>query len=158
MKAEKKLFPLFTDLSEKKAVVLGGGKIAARRIQTLLDFTGQLVVIAPQAVPRIEELAEEGQIVLIKKKYEREDIYDADLVLAATDDPAVNSDIYSACKCLGILVNTASDQTKCDFHFPGIICHDGVTIGFNGAGKNHGGVRQMREKVESFLKETKGEL
>lgn len=158
MKTEKKLFPLFTDLSEKKAVVVGAGRIAARRIHTLLDFVGELIVIAPEAVPQVQELAAEGRIVWLGKTYEREDIYDADLVLAATDDPAVNSDIYSACKCLGILVNTASDQTKCDFHFPGIVCHDGVTIGFNAAGKNHAGARQMREKVESFLKRPEGEL
>lgn len=148
---EKKYFPLYTDLSEKKAVVLGGGKIASRRIRTLMDFVGNLVVIAPKAVEDVEKLAEEGRITWIPRKYQREDIYDADIVLAATDDAGVNSDIYSACKCMGILVNTASDQTKCDFHFPGIICHEGVTIGFNGAGKDHGKTREMRERVEKYL-------
>ena len=127
MKTEKKLFPLYTDLTQKKAVVIGGGKIAARRITSLLGFVGELVVIAPLVQPEIRELA-------------------------ATDDSRVNDDIYSACKCLGILVNTASDQNKCDFHFPGLICHDGVVIGFNAAGKDHKKTRQMREKVEEFLK------
>ena len=47
MKTEKKLFPLYTDLTQKKAVVIGGGKIAARRITSLLGFVGELVVIAP---------------------------------------------------------------------------------------------------------------
>ncbi len=87
-----------------------------------------------------------------RKNTGREDLYDADLALAATDDSRVNDDIYSACKCLGILVNTASDQNKCDFHFPGLICHDGVVIGFNAAGRDHKKTRQMREKVEEFLK------
>lgn len=152
MKTEKKLFPLYTDLTEKKAVVIGGGNIAARRIKSLLDFVGELVVIAPGVQPEIEALAKSGELVWKQKKYEREDLYDADLALAATDDRKVNEDVYSACKCLGILVNTASDQNKCDFHFPGIINYDGVVIGFNAAGKDHKKTRQVREKVEEFLK------
>ncbi len=152
MKTEKKLFPLYTDLTEKKAVVIGGGNIASRRIKSLLGFVGELIVIAPDVQPEIRELAKSGELVWKQKRYEREDLYDADLALAATDDRKVNEDIYSACKCLGILVNTASDQNKCDFHFPGIINHDGVVIGFNAAGKDHKKTRQMREKVEEFLK------
>ena len=152
MKTEKKLFPLYTDLTQKKAVVIGGGKIASRRITSLLGFVGELVVIAPLVQPEIRELAEKGELIWKQKEYRREDLYDADLALAATDDSRVNDDIYSACKCLGILVNTASDHNKCDFHFPGLICHDGVGIGFNAAGKDHKKTRQMREKVEEFLK------
>ena len=136
MKTEKKLFPLYTDLTQKKAVVIGGGKIAARRIKSLLGFIGELVVIAPDVQPEIRELAKSGELVWKQKRYEREDLYDADLALAATDDRAVN---------------TASDQNKCDFHFPGIICHEGVVIGFNAAGRDHKKTRQMREKVEEFL-------
>ena len=54
MKTEKKLFPLYTDLTQKKAVVIGGGKIAARRIKSLLGFVGELVVIAPDVQPEIQ--------------------------------------------------------------------------------------------------------
>ena len=114
---EKKLFPLFTDLTKKKAVVFGAGTIATRRVKTLLSFAGEIHVIAPEASAEILALAEKGEIVYQEKSYEREDLYDADLVLAATDDGKINEDIYSACKCLGILVNVASDQKKCDFHF-----------------------------------------
>ena len=147
----KPLFPLFTDLSEYKIVVVGGGAVALRRVKTLLHFASDLTVVAPEICGELCALASEGKICLLKKKYEREDLYAAHMVLAATDDRAVNEDIYSACKCLGILVNVASDQNKCDFHFPGIICHEGVVIGFNAAGRDHKKTRQMREKVEEFL-------
>ena len=63
MKTEKKLFPLYTDLTQKKAVVIGGGKIAARRITSLLGFVGELVVIAPLVQPEIRELAEKGELI-----------------------------------------------------------------------------------------------
>ncbi len=148
---EKKFFPLFTDLTEKKAVVFGAGEIASRRVRTLLSFIGELHVIAPEASLEILALAEEGKLTYQKKRYEREDLYDAQLVLAATDDRKVNDDIYSACKCLGILVNTASDQRKCDFHFPAVIEQDSVVIGINGGGKDHKRVKAVRQEIEEMF-------
>ena len=106
----------------------------------------------------ILDLAEKGEILYRKKPYAREDLYDADMVIAATDSKEVNEDIYSACKCLGIQVNVASDQKKCDFHFPGVLEYDGVVMGFNGGGKDHRKVRQVREKVQEALLEDKGEV
>lgn len=148
---EKKCFPLFMDLTEKKAVVFGAGAIGTRRILALLPYVGSLTVVALQAGEEIQKLAMEKQIRYYPRGYQREDLYDADLVLAATGDPAVDGDIYSGCKCLGILVNVASDQKKCDFHFPGLLEYDGVTIGFNGGGKDHRKVKQTRQKVQQAL-------
>ena len=155
---EKKMFPLFVDLSGKKILVAGAGKIAARRVKTLLPFAGEILVEAPEAAEEILELARKGEILYRKKPYAREDLYDADMVIAATDSKEVNEDIYSACKCLGIQVNVASDQKKCDFHFPGVLEYDGVVMGFNGGGKDHRKVRQVREKVQEALLEDKGEV
>lgn len=155
---EKKMFPLFVDLTGKKILVVGAGKIASRRVRTLLSFAGELEVEAPQATREILDLAEKGEILYRRKTYEREDLYDADMVIAVTDSPEINEDIYSACKCLGIQVNVASNQKKCDFHFPGILEYDGVVIGFNGSGKDHKKVRQVREKTQKALLEEKGEV
>lgn len=153
MKSKNKMFfPLFTDLTEKKIVVFGAGKIAARRVKTLLNFAGVIVVIAPESTEEIRDLEQEKMIVYKQKNYEREDLYDADLVIAATNNEQINNDIYSACKCLGILVNVASNQQKCDFHFPRIVEYDGVVLGFNGAGRDHKKVREVREKTEQLLK------
>lgn len=149
---EKKFFPLFTDLTEKKIVVCGAGEVASRRVETLLGFAGEIVVVAPECSEKIRKLSQENEVIYKQKNYEREDIYDADMVIAATDNEKVNEDIYSACKCLGILVNVASSQQKCDFHFPGILEYDGVVLGFNGAGKDHKKVREVRQKTERILK------
>lgn len=146
-------FPMFTDISQKKILVIGGGKVAERRVHTLLDFAENITVVAPDICEEIQKLVAEKQIVFKQKAYEREDLYDADLVVAATDKPEINNDVYSACKCLGITVNTASDKNKCDFHFPGVIEHEGVVIGFNAAGMDHKKTKEVREKVEALLKE-----
>ena len=59
---KKPYFPLFVDISEKKMVVFGGGKIATRRVDTLLGFTENITVIAPQVTDRIKKLSKEKQI------------------------------------------------------------------------------------------------
>lgn len=150
---EKKFFPLFTDLTEKKVLVVGAGNIAERRVKTLLSFVKQIEVIAPKASLEILTLSQEGKLIYRKKEYGEADICDADMVIAATNNMKVNDAVYRACKEHGILVNTASDQQKCDFHFPGIIEQDGIVIGFNGGGKYHKKVKEMRCRIEQALKQ-----
>ncbi len=146
---------MFVDLREKKAVVIGAGKIATRRIRTLTQFCNDITVIAPEATGEVEKLATEGQITLVSKPYDRDDLYGADLVLAATDDPKLNDEIHSVCKCLGILVNVCSDQRKCDFQFPGIVKDEEIVIGINAAGTDHHKVKKLRECIEEAF--AKGE-
>ena len=87
MAAEKKAyFPMFIDLSEKKVIVVGAGTIAKRRIRSLLAFTNHLTVIAPEVNRELLDLEKEGKLTILKKNYEREDIYDAYMVIAATND------------------------------------------------------------------------
>ena len=148
---EKKFFPLFVDLTQKKAVVIGGGKIASRRIQTLLPFVREIVVVAPVCTEKIKALYENGEIIYKQKKYEITDIENADLVLAVTDNYDLNEEIYKICKEKNILVNVASNQEKCDFHFPGILEYENVVIGFNGCGKDHKKVRRVREMIQEML-------
>jgi siroheme synthase-like protein len=152
MKHEKKpYFPIFIDLSEKKVVVVGGGAIAKRRIRTLASFTNHLVVLAPDIDPEIRLLEEEGLLTILEKPYTREDIYDADMVLAATNNFQVNNDIHSVCKCMGIPVNVCSDQTKCDFYFPGVIQKDQLVVGVTASGTNHALAKETTQKIREIL-------
>ena len=95
---KKPYFPLFVDLNEKQIVVVGAGTIAKRRIRTLVSFTNHLTVIAPEVNRELLDMQKAGMLRIKRKNYEREDIYDADYVIAATNDHQINSDIYSACK------------------------------------------------------------
>lgn len=156
MKNENKRFPLFMDLTKKRCVVIGAGRIASRRTETILPFVGDLLVIAPKASQKIIALAGEGVLTYLEKSYEKGDLSEADLVLIATDDRAVNDQIYEDCRELGILVNTASDQRKCDFHFPAVIEKEPLVIGINGGGTDHRLVKQIRQKLQEFLEDLEG--
>lgn len=146
-------FPLFMDISEKKIVVVGGGNIAARRVKTLSDFCNHIIVVAPELHPELEALEKEDKITVIHREYRREDIYDAWMVLAATDQHKLNEEIYSVAKCLGALVNVASNQDKCDFHFPGIVRKGSYVVGINASGKDHHGAAVLRERISQALEE-----
>ena len=151
--AEKKkpYFPMFVDLSEKKVVVVGAGTIAKRRIRSLIEFTNHMVVIAPEVNPELQELESSGVIGILRKNYEREDIYGADIVIAATNDHKTNDDIYSVCKCMGITVNVCSDKNKCDFYFPGIARKEQIVVGVTATGTDHRKAKDVVEKVRQIL-------
>lgn len=148
---QKRYFPMFIDLSDKKVVVAGAGTIAKRRIRTLIDFTDHLVVIAPEVNKELKDLEAEGRLTILRKNYEREDIYDAALVIAATNDRKVNQDIYSACKCLGILVNVCNDKNKCDFYFPGIVSDENVVVGISASGQEPKKAKAVTEQIQTMF-------
>ena len=97
IKNKKPYFPIFVDLTEKQVIVVGAGTIAKRRIRTLVDFTNHLTVIAPEVNRELMDMEKAGLLTIKRKNYEREDIYHADYVIAATNDHQINSDIYSVC-------------------------------------------------------------
>lgn len=87
----------------------------------------------------------------MKKHFEREDIYDAALVIAATNDNKVNQEIYTACKCLGIPVNVCADKTRCDFYFPGIAENDDFVVGISTSGREQKRTRDISGKIQELL-------
>ena len=156
--SEKKYFPMFVDLTDKKVVIVGAGTIAKRRIRAMLEFTEYLTVIAPEVNPELRTLEEQGKLTVLRRAYEREDLYDAALVIAATNDKKMNEDIYAACKCLGIPVNVCNDRDKCDFYFPGIATCGNTVIGVSTNGREKRRQQALAEQIEQMLaQETKPE-
>lgn len=151
----KPYFPLFIDISQKEIVVAGGGKVAERRVNTLLSFTEHIKVVSPELTEGLHYLAENGQIVWLEKLYESKVLEGADIVLAATDDASCNEQIVRDCRKRGILVNTAHKKELCDFYFPAVDIRENIVIGINASGINHKQVKQLKEnkeKINSILK------
>lgn len=147
----KPYFPMFVDLSDKKVVVFGAGTIAKRRIRVLKEFTEHLVVIAPEVNKELKELEMSGELSILRRTYEREDLFDAALVIAATNDNRTNQDIYSACKCLGIPVNVCNDRTRCDFYFPAIAINEQHVVGVSGSGRGGHRTRELADEIQRLM-------
>ena len=148
---ERHLFPIFLDLSEKKVVVIGAGTIAKRRVRTLTDFAAQIILVAPEVNAELLAMEREGKIKIIRRHYEREDIYDADLVIAASASRKENMEIHAACKCLGIPVNIPNDRGRSDFIFPSVVRKDQLVAGVTSGGKDPAGVKKLLEKIQEFF-------
>lgn len=144
-------FPLFTNISGKKIVVIGAGKIAQRRIQTLLNFDCSLKVVAKEAQPEVMALVDKLKLDLQLKPYEINDLEGADYVLAATNNSQINNEIYLRCKEKGIPVNVADDKEKSDFYFPGIVRNHGITVGVTAEGKDHGLAKEATRLIGNCL-------
>ena len=155
--AKNRYFPLFIDLSEKKIVVIGGGTIAGRRVNTLCHFSDQVVVVAPEITPVIEELRSRKKLSWIPEKYDRIQLRDADMVIAATDDPSVNHQVKADCLELEreqerqILVSVADDRALCDFYFPSIVQDEEMVIGINSGGASPHRTKEVRREIEKLL-------
>ena len=150
---KKPYFPLFVDLSEKKVYVIGAGTIAKRRIRSLIDFTDCLTVVAPEVNPELNSLEQEKKNMILRKKFKLQDITDADLVIAATNDHTLNNDIYEFCRENNIMVNVCNDKEKCDFYFPGLAMKENVVVGVTANGTNHKMARKAVEKIREMLEE-----
>ena len=147
----KRFFPMFVDLSDKKIVVVGGGNIATRRIKTLLQFTRNITAVAPKTTMELHELGKAGFVNLINRPVKRSDFTMAFMVIAATNDWKLNDEIYRVCKEEGIYVNVADDKSKCDFYFPGIYMEEGLVVGITASGLDHKKARRIREEIQNAL-------
>ena len=154
----KRYFPVFIDLSQKRIIVIGGGTIATRRVNTLLQFTENVTVISPEVTDELRELSVQDKIVWRQCEYCEEQIRTADIVIAATNQPKVNHRVKKDCEQMkekdgrNILVNIADDKNLCDFYFPGIVDMDGVVVGINSGGKNPGHVKEIRKRIQNMIK------
>lgn len=144
-------FPMFTDIKDKRIVVVGAGKIAGRRIRTLVQFECSLIVIAPEAETFVEDFLQRGLLDYQRKEYEETDLADADLVLAATGDRELNRSIGLYCKEHGITVNVADRKEECDFYFPAIVQHGDLIAGITAGGKDHGLVVRGKKLIKQGL-------
>ena len=145
-------FPMFIDLSEKNILFIGGGKIAVRRIISIYEFSGSITVVSPEAEPEIIKLANAGYIKYIRKRFDETDLDDADIVMVNTGHQGTDIRIAGMCRRRHLPVNVASDQTLCDFFFPGIIKKDSIVVGVTASGEDHQKAAEVTAKIKELLK------
>ena len=141
-------FPFFIDIADKKILIVGGGNVALRKAQKLLQYGADITVTAPEICAELERL---DGVTLIRRGFTDSDADGAFAVIAATDDRALNSHIYELCTRRNILVNTVDDPENCGFYFPALVREGNVTIGISTGGTAPAFAKFVREKVEDEL-------
>jgi precorrin-2 dehydrogenase/sirohydrochlorin ferrochelatase len=144
-------YPVFLDLIRKRVVVIGAGKVAARKVQSLLAADARVVVIAPHADSAFQDLCDSGSVELVISTYSRDFLTGAVLVIAATNDTPLNNRIYKDCQQLEILCNVVDVPDLCDFYVPAIVERGSLQIAIGTDGKCPAYSGHLRRKLEEIF-------
>lgn len=144
-------FPIFTKLTNRHCLVVGGGDIAARKVQLLLKAGALITVCAPQVNKVIENLSESEQINLVDSTFEPSLLEGKWLAVAATDNPQVNEQVAEHAEQKQILVNVVDQPELCSFIMPSIVDRSPIVVAISSAGKAPVLARLIRERLETLL-------
>ena len=158
-------FPFFMEIGGKKGVIVGGGRVAARKVEKLLPFGPILTVIAPsiedcmrtlEKRPREQEHGA-ASLLFAERVFCLEDLAGADFVIAATDEEVLNGRIAEYCQAARIPVNVVDDREKCTFFFPALVKEGALTVGISTDGKSPAAASWLRGKIAGMLPDGLGD-
>ena len=151
-------FPLFLDLAGKPVLLVGGGAVAARKFGLLSDAQAQVTVVAPQLGPELEAALARKELTHHARAFARADVDGMWLVVAATDDRAVNAVVADAANAARIPCNVVDDRELSSFIMPAIIDRSPVQIAVSTGGTSPVLARLIRERLETLLDGSLGSL
>ncbi len=140
-------YPVFLNLKGKRCLVVGGGRVALRKIKGLLKTDARISVVSPSVVDGIKRLSEEGKIELRLRRFRRSDLRGAFLVIAATNDRSLNREIYNS---FHGLINVVDDPELCNFIVPSSIERGDLIIAISTSGISPGLSRSIRMELQNL--------
>jgi precorrin-2 dehydrogenase/sirohydrochlorin ferrochelatase len=140
-------YPAFLNLNKRKVIVCGGGKVAERKILSLIKTGANVTVISPEITKRIEKEKKNGKIKHIPRGYRRGDLKKAFLVIAATDSSCVNEQISKDASCL---VNVVDTPHLCNFIVPSIVKRWPLIIAISTSGISPAFSKTTRKELEKL--------
>jgi uroporphyrin-III C-methyltransferase / precorrin-2 dehydrogenase / sirohydrochlorin ferrochelatase len=150
--------PIFFDIKQKPSLVIGGGEVAARKVSLLIKAQSSVTVVSPELSRELADWHEEGKLTHIPRDFEDADIEQPVLVIAATDNRAVNKRVSELAQARGIPVNVVDDPALCSFITPSIIDRSPVQIAISTGGASPVLARMIRTKLEGCIPAAYGRL
>jgi precorrin-2 dehydrogenase/sirohydrochlorin ferrochelatase len=149
-------YPIFVELGERRVVVVGGGAVAVRKAAVLLEAGARLIVVAYKPSDAMTALCTNHGAELVRDRYAKQFIGEAVLVIAATDDPEVNAQVYHDCQELEILCNVVDDPEHCDFFVPAVVKRGDLQIAIGTGGYCPAYAGHLRQRLETLFTEEHG--
>jgi precorrin-2 dehydrogenase/sirohydrochlorin ferrochelatase len=146
-------YPVNLDIQNKNCLVIGGGGVAERKIKALIQCGALVTAVAIKASDSIKSLADLNKINLKIKEYETSDLKNMFLVIGATNNNKVNSDISKDAKKLKVICNIADCPEKCDFILPAIVKRGDLAISVSTSGKSPALAKKLRKELEKLFGE-----
>ncbi len=142
-------YPIFLDLQGKTALVVGGGAVAERKIETLLGFGASICIVTNTLTDKLKRLVDVGKIRCTGKKFISEHLKGVFLVVAATDDKELNHKISQAAREKGLLINAVDQPSDCNFIVPSIVRRGDLMIAISTSGKSPALAKTIRRQFEA---------
>ncbi|MBI4880850.1 MAG: siroheme synthase, partial [Planctomycetes bacterium] len=142
------MYPVMLDVHNRLCLVVGGGGVALRKVTGLLAEGARVTVVAPAPMPALEELGKEQSVRLERRPYRQGEASAYSLVFAATDDRAVNRQVFDDAGAAGVWVNVADDPELCTFHLPARVRRGALQLAVASRGEAPFVVRRLRQVLE----------
>lgn len=140
---------ILVDLAHTSCAVVGGGEVAARKVAALCQAGARPVVISPVLCPPLRRKVEAGEIEAVEREYRKGDLHGVRLVIAATDDPPTNEEVWRDAQVAGCLVNVVDDPARCTFFVPATVRRGALTLSVSTGGRSPLLARRIREVLEA---------
>jgi uroporphyrin-III C-methyltransferase/precorrin-2 dehydrogenase/sirohydrochlorin ferrochelatase len=150
--------PIFLTIRNRSCLVVGGGQVAARKVALLLEAGGRVTVIAPKLCQSLQKLCENERLIHLPGSYSAALLAPHTVVIAATDDAAVNAEVSALCQSRGIPVNVVDQPRLCSFIMPAIVDRAPVLIALSTGGTSPVLARLLRARLESLIPAGYGRL
>lgn len=150
-----KLYPIFLKTAQLEVLVVGGGFVAEEKLHFLTKSSpdANLTIVSPMIRKDTLELAHKFNAKVIEKKYHRKYLKGKHIVIATTDKPKVNIQVYNQCRKRDKLVNVADNPPLCDFYMGGIVTKGNVKIAISTNGQSPTTAKRLRQFFEDIIPE-----
>jgi precorrin-2 dehydrogenase/sirohydrochlorin ferrochelatase len=146
-------FPAFLQVEGKRILLVGGGKIAAEKLEKLLDFSKDITVVALEISGETARLAKDHCLRVLNRSYREKEAVDYDIVVVATDTPQLHRQIFEETRKSRVLVNSVDDARYCDFIFPSYVKRGDLNVAFSTSGASPAFAKHIRRWFEEYLPE-----
>ncbi|UCC79899.1 MAG: bifunctional precorrin-2 dehydrogenase/sirohydrochlorin ferrochelatase [Candidatus Zixiibacteriota bacterium] len=146
-----KYMPINVSLENRRCLVVGGGDVALRKIETLLEYKSDITVVAPKPNDKIEYFANKEKITLEKREYKISEASGYGLVISASNSRDVNVQVSKDCRENGVPVNVVDDPSLCDFIFPAVVKRDILSVAISTDGQAPFLAGQLRLILEDIF-------
>jgi siroheme synthase-like protein len=144
-------YPVYLDLTDRTAVVIGGGKIAQEKVDALLEAGARVRLIAPDLTPALRDRVRAGEIDYAARTYQAGDTAGAFVVICATDQKEINHQVWQEASANGQLVNVVDDPPRCNFIAPAILRNGDLTVAISTGGKAPALAVRLKERLREQL-------
>ena len=153
MMERNNLYPIFLKTSQLEILIVGGGFVAEEKLHFLTKSSpdAKVTMVSPMFRDETLQLAKRYEFTLIKDSYNANYLYGKHMVIATTDKPKVNLQVYADCRELNTLVNVADNPPLCDFYMGGIVTKGHVKVAISTNGKSPTTAKRLRQFFEEVL-------